>query len=388
MKKTITSFLFVALLLFSFGFINQKESPTKQLEASLQAQFDSVLLTTNAPGATLALILPSDNTINIATGLSDKELQIKMKPTDRMLSGSIGKTYCAAIILQLAEEGKLSLDDKAKKYFEGEDWFKRIQNWETVTIRHLLNHTSGITNHVAMDDFAKNLFKDPDKVWDMHDLLALIYDLEPLFPAGTSYNYSDSNYFILGLIIEKLTKDTYYGELDKRILKPFGLVNTIPSISRKLEGLIVGYSKPDNRYGLPVKLMKDGLYVMNPQAEWTGGGLVSNTYDLAKWAKLLYEGKYIKPASVDSMLVGFITNPSVPDAMLYGLGVCIAKFNGTDVCYGHYGSYPGYRSMVMYNPKYKYAIAVQVNTEIDAQKQNDFIAAMLPVINQYMKQNK
>ncbi|MGH9768604.1 MAG: serine hydrolase domain-containing protein, partial [Blastocatellia bacterium] len=283
-----------------------------------------------------------------------------MKPADRMLAGSIGKTYVSAVALQLVEEGKLSLDDKIEKWLGKEPWFDRLPNARQITLRTLMNHTSGIPEHVLNKDFIRTLREQPDKTWKPEELVAFILDSKPLFEPGKGWGYADTNYILVGMIFERVSGKTVYGEVARRILKPFKLKETAPSDSRVIPGLITGYVSPKSPFGFEGRTIVDGKFVINPQMEWCGGGFASTAEDLAKWAKGLYEGKVLRQATVEQLLdaVPAKTGPGHK----YGLG---AQVRQTDwgVTYGHGGWFPGYLSEVEYFPKHRMAIAVQFNTD-------------------------
>jgi D-alanyl-D-alanine carboxypeptidase len=147
--------------------------------------------------------------------------------------------------------------------------------------------------------------------------------------------------------------------LTKRILRPFKLNDTVPADSRRVPGLVQGYAGPDNPFGGADEMIKDGQFAVNPQFEWTGGGLAVTAEDLARWAKLLYEGKVVDASLMDDLLDGVPARLG-PETK-YGLGVIIRP-TALGTTYGHSGFMPGYQTDVMYFPELEAAIAVQVNS--------------------------
>jgi D-alanyl-D-alanine carboxypeptidase len=284
-----------------------------------------------------------------------------MTPGDLMLQGSVGKTYVAAVALQLVQEKKLELDEKIEKYLGGEKWFKRLPNARDITVRMLMNHTSGLVRYEFKEQFTRDLTAKPYKVWKPEELIAYILDTPAPFAAGQGWDYSDTNYIVLGMIIERLTGHTYYRELARRILTPLGLRETVPSDRRKIPNLAQGYAGKDNPFGGTDAMLQGGEMVINPQFEWTGGGMASTAADLARWAKLLYEGKAFEPQLLNRMLEGVPARLGA-DAK-YGLGVIIRPTT-LGVSYGHSGFFPGYITEVMYFPEARTAISVQVNTSV------------------------
>lgn len=313
------------------------------------------------PGASLTIILPDDRVISYSSGVSDRLTGREMRAGDRMFSGSTGKTYVSAVLLQLAEEKKLGLSDRVSKFLGENPWFKKIPNHSEINIRHLMNHTSGIPEHVTEPRFAGAIIKTPDKIWQPEELLAFIMDKSPLFPPGEGWFYADTNYILVGMIIEKITGRTYYEALQRRILGPFNLKDTTPALGRKHRGLIQGYTGP-MPFGFPGCVVKNGVYVVDPQFEWTGGGLITNSIELARWAKLLYSGKVLKPRSYRELFQAYSFEDGKKNVQGYGLGVQI-WLTGHGLVYGHGGIFPGYQSVMKYYPKYDITIAMQVNQD-------------------------
>lgn len=332
-----------------------------QRRQRLQAKLDALHAAGQFPGATAGFVLADGSPFGLATGFSDKTKKIRMTPADLMLQGSVGKTYVAATALQLVHEGKINLDDKIEKYLGNESWFARLPNARDITVRMLMNHTSGLMRYEFREQFTIDLTNNPDKVWKPEELIAYIFDTTPPFAAGKDWDYSDTNYIVLGMIIERVTNAKFYDEMKKRILQPLGLKHTVPSDNRTIRGLIQGYAGADNPFGGKDEMISDGKFAINPQFEWTGGGMASTTEDLAKWAKALYEGKAFDPSLLPQMLDG-VPAKLGPNTK-YGLGVIIRQTPfGTS--YGHSGFFPGYLTEMMYFPDAKMAIAVQVNTSV------------------------
>ena len=281
-----------------------------------------------------------------------------MRPTDRMLQGSVGKTYVAAVALQLVAEGRLDLDAKIEHYLGGEPWFGRLPNAREITVRELMRHTSGLVRYEFQPTFAAALRADPFKTWTPEERLAFIFDTRAPFAAGQGWEYSDTNYIVLGMILERLLGESYYSALEKRVRRPLKLSNTIPSNRPDLPGLANGYAGPNNDLGGYDASLRDGKMLVNPQFEWTGGGIASTADDLSRWGKLLYEGKAFDPKLLPAML------DAVPARLgpntSYGLGV-IVRQTPDGPLWGHSGFFPGYATEMIYNPRTHVAAAIQVN---------------------------
>lgn len=325
---------------------------------ALQAKFQELHQAGSFPGGTAAVAM-TGRVIGLAVGVSDRTAKTPMKATDRQLLGSVGKTYVSAVALQLVHEGKIGLQDPIAKYFDKEAWLKRIAHSDRITVRQLMTHTSGLVRYELNPKFTADLTANPDKVWSPEDRLAYLFDAQPPFAPGEGWEYSDTNYIVLGMVIERAGGEPYYDQLKKRILQKHGLNDTIPVDSRTVPGLVQGYAGPDNPFGGSDEMIKDGKFAVNPQFEWTGGGLAVTATDLARWAKLLYEGSVIDPSLMDDLLDG-VPAKLGPETK-YGLGVIIRPTQ-FGVTYGHSGFMPGYQTDVMYFPELKASIAVQVNS--------------------------
>jgi D-alanyl-D-alanine carboxypeptidase len=353
---------FAALALAAALLVTFAAPAGPDLKARLQGSLDALYAGAKFPGVTAAIVLPDGTALGLAAGFSDREARTPITTSDRLLMGSVGKTYVAAVALQLMGEGKIGLDDKVEKWLGGEAWYGRLPNGRDVTVRHLMTHTSGIVRYEFQERFTADLTRQPDKVWSPEDRLAYVFDLTPPFAAGQGWEYSDTNYIVLGLILEKAGGAPYYDLLKKRILEPLGLADTVPAVSRKVPGLVQGYAGPNNPFGGTDAMIKDGVFAVNPQLEWTGGGLACTTLDLARWAKLLYEGKAVGPDLVSKMIEAGVPAKLGRDAK-YGLGVIIRP-TPLGAAWGHSGFFPGYLTEMCYFPDHKLAVAVQFNTSV------------------------
>jgi D-alanyl-D-alanine carboxypeptidase len=325
----------------------------------LQAKFAELHKAGSFPGGTAGFALADGTSFAIAIGLSDRTAGTPMKATDRLLLGSVGKTFVSAVALQLVYEGGFALDDPIAKFLGAEPWFKRLPNAENITVRHLMTHTSGLVRYELNPKFTADLTANPDKVWTPEERLSYLFDTQAAFEPGAGWDYSDTNYIVLGMIIERTGKAPYYDQLRRRILGPLKLNDTVPADSRRVPGLVQGYAGASNPFGGSDEMIKDGRFAVNPQFEWTGGGLATTAQDLARWGKLLYEGKVVDASLMDDLLNGVPARLG-PETK-YGLGVIIRPTpRGTT--YGHSGFMPGYQTDLMYFPELKAAIAVQVNS--------------------------
>lgn len=356
---------------------------TNVLKKELQIKLDEWHKAGKFPGATFGVALADGESFGLAVGYSDRDAKTPMKPDDRMLAGSTGKTFAAAMALQLVKEGKIGLDDKIEKYIGKEPWFNRLPNAKGVTVRMLMNHTSGLVRYEFKKEFTDYLTANPMKEWTPEERLAYLFDAKAPFEAGKGWDYSDTNYIVLGMIIERVTGKKFYDEARRRFIKKFKLNDTIAQEGPVMPGVVQGYAGPNNPFGGKDAMIENGKFSVNPQLEWTGGGWASTGHDLARWAKLYFEGKAFDASLLPQMLDG-VSAPMLGKDTKYGLCVIIRNTTA-GVSYGHSGFFPGYNTDMMYFPDKKIAVAVQVNTSapgvFSGKPPGRFLAEAAAVIN-------
>jgi D-alanyl-D-alanine carboxypeptidase len=335
-------------------------APARADCSRFQPYLDSVHAGGRFAGATLGIAFADGSTCGLATGWNDTTAKSRMRPSDRLLSGSVGKTYVAAVALQLVGEGRLELDEKISTYLGREPWFSRLPNAHDVTVRMLMNHTSGLVRYELNERFLKDLTANPAKVWTPADRIAYLLDAPPPFRAGEGWDYSDTNYIVLGLIIERITGNQLNDEIRRRVLVPLALTHTVPSDQRRVPGLAQGYAGPNNPFGGFDAMIVNGEFVVNPQFEWAGGGYASTADDLARWMKLLFEGRAYPDTLLRQALDGKEAR-QLGQGAKYGLAAIIRE-TPLGTIYGHSGFMPGYVTEARYYPAQKFAVAFQVNS--------------------------
>lgn len=342
------------------------EDRVEALNQRLQSELDQLHHQYEFPGATVSYVLPNGESGTVAMGFADIAKRIPMATESRMLAASVGKTFVAATVLSLTKEGVLTLDDPLSHWLGDRSWYSRLPNAESITLRHLLTHSAGLSDHVTTTDlveiFSQNALQT-DKDHFPEALVALTLDQPPLFEAGKGWHYTDTGYILLGLVIEKATGERLFDEVERRFLKPLNLTQTAPSDQKALPNLVQGYVSENNLYHLPPNTLdSEGVMVWNPAVEWAGGGLISTSSDLARWAKLLFEGKAMPYDYLDDLLQP-ISIDDQESKLRFGLGVALEDKGNFGMRVGHGGVIPGYTSSMRYYPKYKVAIAFQINTD-------------------------
>lgn len=332
MVKLFKSALILIFLLRSTIVFCQYEI-SKPKEADLDSLI-SVRLPSIAPGAVVLVAERGKIVYRKAFGLSDMESGDIMKPEYIFRIGSISKQFTAVSVLQLLEDKKVELEDHIKKYLpdypsQGND----------ITIRQLLNHTSGIRNYLEL-----NAAEGVDVTRLQPEQVVNIFKKEPLkFAPGTAFDYSNSNYFLLAYLIEKITGVPYREYLEKNVLERAKLSTTFyadPKADSLKFKSAKAYSKFDKGYE-PAELEPTNLL-------YGAGDLESNVDDLLKWHKALYAGKLIKKSTLRvATHQSTLTNGERID---YGYGFYIKDLAG-ESSVEHSGSTDGYQSDVVYIPE-------------------------------------
>jgi D-alanyl-D-alanine carboxypeptidase len=327
-------------------------------QANPLQDFAASFVAKGVPAISITVVHPDGTVTNAAAGVAD-ENGTPITPEDRFLAGSTGKTFFAAWALQLQAEGKINLDRKFIDYSGDKHLATRIPNGDKVTLRQLMNHTSGVPEHVESEDFIKALKSDAEGRFSAEQLLRFSFDKKPLFVPGKGWSYADTNYILLAYALESATGENAYAEIQRRFLGPLDLAYTEPSTHRRLDRLVTGHMFAGNPFGEGAS-KKDGKLVLNPQFEWAGGGFVSNPSDLALWMWSLAGGDILDADQKKQMQTGVPARTG--PGHQYGLGLQIRPVNGATTI-GHSGWYPGYLTDIHYWPNENIAVCVMTATD-------------------------
>jgi len=359
-------------------------SVPQELRTALSKKLGELKKQAGFPGATLGLTFPDGSSIGLAVGHTDTAGTRPLMADALMLQGSVGKTYFAAVALQLVKAGSLQLDARVSTYLSHLPWFKRVPNAAEITVRMLMNHTSGIVRYEFNPKFLADLRADPHRTWSVADRLAYVLDSEPPFAAGKGWTYSDTNYILLGAIIEKLTGKKAYDEIRRRLLQPLHLKHTVPSDRRVIKGLVQGWAGAENDFTRTDAVMAKGALVVNPQLEWAGGGFASSAQDMARWARAYFEGRAFDKTLLKDVLNGVEVRKG--SRVRYGLATMIRQ-TPHGVSYGHNGFFPGFMSEMRYYVNDHLTVAIQINTS-DRNRLRQSTGALLDAIVQVVQDSK
>jgi len=271
-----------------------------------------------------------------AYGFANLEWNIPNSPETKFRLGSLTKQFTAAAILLLEERGKLKLDDPIGKYVADAP-----TTWDKVTIFDLLTHTAGVPNYTSFDSF-KAVMR---QAMTPGELIATFRDKPLDFAPGTKWDYSNSNYILLGAVIEKASGVSYAQFLQSNLFTPLGMNNTgYDSASAILPMRAAGYVRRNNA------LLNDDFIDMS--VPYAAGSLYSTTHDLLTWEKALYGGKVLKSASLKKM--------TTPFKQGYGFGLDIHDDVG-HVRFSHNGGINGFSTALAWYPDDHLAIVVLDN---------------------------
>lgn len=344
----------------------------RELAAAMQTALDAQKAKHGFPGASAAILLPDGSMLEAATGFADVEKSIAMKPGHRMPMGSIGKTFIAAAILALVQDGVLRLDDKVHTYLGDRPWYPTWPNADAITVRMLLNHSTGAPyDYIDRPDLLAKLKQTIDERTTLaalgvthDDYAAALSGAAAEFLAGEGFHYTDVNYVLAAMVAETAAGASIEAQVRKGFLKPFQL-SSIEAQRKTMAGVAPGYlpeAVAQQFGGLPLKSANDDGFVYDPEFEWGGGGYVGVAGDLARWGKLYFSGAAMKGSYLAEMHAS--RRAEAVDALgaEYGLALQFIK----DPKFGdrlfHGGYMLGYIAKTEYLPRYDLAVSLMINT--------------------------
>lgn len=310
------------------------------LDAAAQASFAQAA----APGAIVGVQTP-DGLWTAAYGYADPTAQTPMTTDMHMRIGSVTKTFTGTLILQLAQEGKLTLDDPISTYYPG------IPNGDNISLTQLANMTSGIASYYT-DEFLEVYFANPETIFTPDQLIAYGVSASPVFAPGERFDYSNTNTILLGKVIESVTGQPIQSVLKERVTGPLGMdQTTLPDISPEIpQPHPQGYTLQGST--TPGQTLNATNW--SPSFGWTAGGMISTLQDLLTYDRRLGTGQdLLSPTTQTARLESF------PDPAGYGFALgCV------DGWIGHTGELPGFNTSLFYDTTTDTSVVVLVNSDI------------------------
>jgi len=341
----IMGFLLPFLASEVFGSERAERFDAKTRE-KIEKSLDKAMKESRSPGAIAAIWAPGKGTWIATRGKADIESGRASQTGDKTRIGSITKTVTATAVLQLVDEGKIALDDPIEKYLAF------VPENSGITVRQLLNHSSGIFDAENDDhDFRKAVDENPFKALTPREIVETSMKHARYNKPGKGGHYSNANYKALGLIVEKVTGKDLGTVFRKKIFDKLGLKNTVFATKPEIEGKhIHGYALlPDQTIDITVR---PDVWIL-----WASGNMVSTLEDQKKWAEALGRGTLLSKNSYKEMTDWIEIEAALPGKFKYGLGVDLVG----EGFIGHAGAVDGYYSRIAHNPETDTTIVVFFN---------------------------
>jgi D-alanyl-D-alanine carboxypeptidase len=330
--------------------------------AKLQAIVDQAVSSpaTTFPGAALTVRRPGHTARSVAAGKARIAPAVRMRAGDRVRAGSIAKPFVAAATLQLVEQGKFALDDRLPAVLPA-SVTARFPEAGRITVRMLLNHTSGLADFND-DAFYQAVVANPLRRWSVTELLDRAAALPPASAPGERFAYSNTNYTLLGLVIERATGRSWRTVVRERVIERLGLEHT----SLPAPGRTVGGSGIAHAYEPVDGALRDFTDVDSSMSGAAGGhALLTTTADLTRFVDGLFAGRLFERRGTLRQMTRFVP-ASDPDGLTgYGLGLERYRFPGGVEVIGHLGTTAGYRVLAGRLPAQRATLAMAITTPDD-----------------------
>jgi D-alanyl-D-alanine carboxypeptidase len=339
----------------NFNFVDS--SGTNPDNNKYQSLLDGIT-SSGVVGITMSVYHPQTGMWVGTSGKADLYNNVDMKPCNISRVGSTVKMFTAVTVLKLIEEGKLNLDDKISSYLQG-DVIDKIENADKATIRQLLQHSSGIYNYIQNLQFQTASTNDLIKEWKAEDLLKYAYNQKAYFQPDEDIRYSNTNYILLGLLIEKIEGKPFYKVFEEKLFIPLGLTLTKFAAENPVpDGIVRGYI--DLYSNLQVI---ESTYYSGWDYYTADGGLISNPYDMNVFFRALMNGQIINSSSLNEMLTWKTPNEIDQSffPISYGLGIFKIE-TPQGIAYMHSGDAIGYYANMIYFPVDSTTIVYAVNS--------------------------
>ncbi|MCX4683441.1 beta-lactamase family protein [Kitasatospora purpeofusca] len=296
-----------------------------------------------------------------AAGVSDLATGRPAEADGRFRIGSVTKAFVSTVLLQLVGEGRLRLDDPVERHLPGV-----VPNGAAITVRQLLNHTSGlfnytedtrflVTNEAELEDYAHGTWRYRD--YRPEQLAAVSAEHPPYFAPGQGWHYANTNYVLAGMIVRKVTGRAWQQEVERRIVRPLHLEDTV------FPGSGTGFGGPHAHAYLDMPAGPADITRLNPSVVDAAGNGISTTTDLDRFHAALFGGKLLRPAEMSALTETVPdTVPGTVPGMGYGLGVFRLDLGpGCEAAWGHDGSLPGWGTLLLGSRDGKRQFALSYN---------------------------
>lgn len=346
MNRIIKIFLTIFILTSLISCKKDEDySDNQKIIAKLDELTDQLISQKKVPGLIISITAPQKGLRYIkAKGYSDLTINKPMNINNLYRTGSLTKTFTGTIILELIDEGKIKLNDKINIYLPN------LPYSDIISIKQILNMTSGIFEYSNDISFINDFNLNPQKKWQPNELLNIALSHPLNFIPGTKWDYSNSNTIIAGLIIEKITGNSLKTEIENRIIKKFGLMNTFfPTNSEMPFG-----KQYCHGYNITSTGIADVSESYDPSFAWAAGSLITNINDISIWLRMQLGSITLNP------LLQFKRTEWVAMGDNGGYGLALMKVGNGFI--GHSGGIPGYSSISLYQPKTGATVIIMFNS--------------------------
>jgi len=335
----------------------------EQLEQAVREAMESG----GIPGVIAGAWVPGRGEWVTASGVADRDTGEEIETADLMRIGSITKSFAGTLVLELVDEGLIDLDDVLADYFP---W---VENAQDITVRMLLNHTSGIVDDYENPAFMDIASTDPLYRWDPEELVRASLGTYPDAALGETCIYSNTNYVLLGMIVEQVTGMELAGAMGEYIFEPLDLDNTVFPSGPEIEG--------EHSHSYIVAGENGELYDMtsgiDPSITWAAGAIVSTLDNLKVWAEALATGELLEEATHEEQLqwVEMLGTEGAGIGYEYGLGILkLGDF------VGHNGEFSGFQASMFYLPSRQAAIVVIFNCNANQTGTQDLFTRIAAIL--------
>ncbi|NOT32363.1 MAG: beta-lactamase family protein [Planctomycetes bacterium] len=337
--------MIAALVLHAPLLLQTSAAASTQDAARADAIVQKTMHGEGAVGISVAVLRGNEMVYSKAYGFVDLEFAVSADEETMFRIGSVTKQFTAAGILKLAERGKLSVDDPLTKFLPDYP-----THGHEITLRHLLTHTSGVHNYTDLGPKWEAV-----QPWELSDdeLVALWQDLPLDFAPGERWNYSNSGYYLLGMVIAKVSGSSYADFLRETFFEPLKLTRTrYDSNGEVILNRAQGYSFGDGKF------WNDRFVGMSQPG--AAGALISTASDLVRWQQALVTGQVVQPESYLEMTTPFMLDSGRETG--YGMGLQLDTQAGEE-CVWHGGGIHGFNSVLLYFPGAKLSVGVISNSQ-------------------------
>src|SRR5215213_1979541 len=371
-----------------------KNSALKTIDPkAFQAVVDAAAKQLMVPGAMVLLRTPQGNFI-APVGTTELGAQTPPAANTHFRIASNTKTMTAALIVLLAQDGKLKFSDPVSTYVQN------VPNGENIIVAELLKMRSGLYGYTADPALSAAMDADPGKAWTPQEVLAIAFRHPPQFAPDASYDYSNTNYALLGLIAEKVGGRSLAQQFADRLFGPVGLTQTsLPAVADTSmpapysHGYMYGgsfYALADDPYPADMQAAAEAGTLQpidytnqNSSYATAAGGAISTADDLAAWMKALVSGKVFNADYHQQWLTSLqAEDPDAPDGQKYGYGISYQRFGPNAAMYYHGGELPGFNSFMGYDPDNDVTLVMWTNLTLSPDSKTTAQAMLAPVLDE------